>query len=402
MAEDIVNAKISIDLGGVSGTTSSIGKSVGTNVLNKLGTSVGKIAAGVSTGMIIFAGIKKGIEKLVQASPRLQATMSIFSKSLMLILRPMGDVISMLIRPLALLLLKFAVPFYKKSLENINKTSGKIGTVAGAVAGGIGGAKAGAAIGLKGGPMGVAVGAVGGAVAGAIVGGLTGLNIGPMIEDLFKKALDANPVLKQFFIDLGEQLKSIGEWAVQFFGTDLPNFFTVTLPESVKFLGQAFSDFFTIDIPMFFSDLGETIISVWDSIVTFVQDNVITPIQDAWKTLVTWITDYVINPIKNAFMSVVNFISDKINSVLGFFGGGKKKVGDAIITPNGVVQTSPDDYIIATKNPGAMGGSVTINLSINALDKSSIDSATIDKITKAVSNVMKRQLSMRTMEGSGV
>jgi acyl-[acyl carrier protein]--UDP-N-acetylglucosamine O-acyltransferase len=38
-------------------------------------------------------------------------------------------------------------------------------------------------------------------------------------------------------------------------------------------------------------------------------------------------------------------------------------VEDAIITPRGVVNTSPSDYIIATKNPASLGGmNVTINI----------------------------------------
>lgn len=52
-------------------------------------------------------------------------------------------------------------------------------------------------------------------------------------------------------------------------------------------------------------------------------------------------------------------------SVLGAFGGGKKsKVNDAVISPSGdVISTHPDDYIIATKDPGSLaGGGFVVNI----------------------------------------
>ena len=36
--------------------------------------------------------------------------------------------------------------------------------------------------------------------------------------------------------------------------------------------------------------------------------------------------------------------------------------GDFVVTPNGTIHTDPNDFIMATKNPGALGGGVTINI----------------------------------------
>lgn len=98
--EPIVKARIVFDTKGLSG---SMGKGVG----------VGGIAAGVAGGQAIFTGIKKGIDALVRASPMLQASLTIFSKSMELLLRPIGDTIGMWLRPFLIKFLQFGMTFYK-------------------------------------------------------------------------------------------------------------------------------------------------------------------------------------------------------------------------------------------------------------------------------------------------
>ena len=66
---------------------------------------------------------------------------------------------------------------------------------------------------------------------------------------------------------------------------------------------------------------------------------------------------------------------------------------------------SPNDTIIGVKNPsklGGIGGGSTINISINALDSKSIDKNTIDKITKAVEDGLKKGFGRRTTEAIGI
>lgn len=80
--------------------------------------------------------------------------------------------------------------------------------------------------------------------------------------------------------------------------------------------------------------------------------------------------------IKSVFSSLGTYIYDQIKDSLSFFGslfGGddteETKVNDAVISPQGeIISTSPEDYLIATKNPsaladatsGAMGAGGTI------------------------------------------
>jgi phage-related protein len=73
--------------------------------------------------------------------------------------------------------------------------------------------------------------------------------------------------------------------------------------------------------------------------------------------------------IKTLFSGTINVASTVWEWFKGLFSQGGNyssrysRVGDAIIRPNGdVIQTDPNDTIFATKNPGGMGGAITINI----------------------------------------
>lgn len=73
------------------------------------------------------------------------------------------------------------------------------------------------------------------------------------------------------------------------------------------------------------------------------------------------------------------FSNSRVGRALGL---GTTSVGDAIITPQGVVKTDPNDFIIATKNPSSMGGGMTVNINI---DKPTLTSqADIKTLVKAI------------------
>lgn len=96
-----------------------------------------------------------------------------------------------------------------------------------------------------------------------------------------------------------------------------------------------------------------------------------------WESMTTILTSSF-----NVLKDIGQWIWDKItgffarigDSVGGFFGGGSRRVNDAIITPQGVVHTAPDDYIIATRNPQSLGGgsNITINIS-GVIDERMVD-----------------------------
>lgn len=68
-------------------------------------------------------------------------------------------------------------------------------------------------------------------------------------------------------------------------------------------------------------------------------------------------------------------------------------VHDAIITPSGIIQTDPADYLIATKTPGALagvgkgGGGITININYPTL----LNQANIQQVTEAIMTSLNRQ-----------
>jgi len=57
--------------------------------------------------------VKWGFGKLVEASPHLQATMSLIAKIINITLRPIADTVSMFLRPLAIAWLRVVLPVYK-------------------------------------------------------------------------------------------------------------------------------------------------------------------------------------------------------------------------------------------------------------------------------------------------
>ena len=75
--------------------------------------------------------------------------------------------------------------------------------------------------------------------------------------------------------------------------------------------------------------------------------------------------------LMSVFKSVFNYFKDQIKDSLSFFGslfGGddteETKVNDAVISPDGgVISTSPEDYLIATKNPAGLANSVSADIS---------------------------------------
>jgi len=86
--------------------------------------------------------------------------------------------------------------------------------------------------------------------------------------------------------------------------------------------------------------------------------------------------------IKSVFGSLGTYIYDQIKDTLGFFGsffGGddteETKVNDAVISPAGqVISTSPEDYLIATKNPAGLADATSGNMvgAMGGMDMSSV------------------------------
>lgn len=88
----------------------------------------------------------------------------------------------------------------------------------------------------------------------------------------------------------------------------------------------------------------------------------------------------------------INGIIEKIQNLVG--GGKSKKVADAIIRPNGqIIETSPSDTLIATKNPNKLGSGNQISININ--NPSVRNDQDIKKIAEQVNVILNRQLRGR-------
>lgn len=92
-----------------TGAKKSSGSSESNSPIKSL-LKLGAIATGIGT---LVMGVKKLVDFTVDSSPMLKAMLQLFNNSLMFIFRPIGDFFGFILRPIALQLLRFAIPFYK-------------------------------------------------------------------------------------------------------------------------------------------------------------------------------------------------------------------------------------------------------------------------------------------------
>lgn len=136
----------------------------------------------------------------------------------------------------------------------------------------------------------------------------------------------------------------------------------------------------------------------WEALVNFGQwiwDGITVILSKSWellKDIGQWIWDTMVSVFTTAFDVLKNigtWIKDKILGVVGGGGGTETKVGDAIIRPDGsVIRTDPRDFLIATKNPGNLGGgSTTININIAG----SADQNTVNEVIRRLRFELSRR-----------
>ena len=97
-------------VGGFANALSSSLQGLDLPVLGDIGAAVGGLVLGLEA---LFNVAKAGFNRLVDASPRLETSVQLLGKSISLLLRPIGDVLSFFVKPLAIALLRFAIPIYK-------------------------------------------------------------------------------------------------------------------------------------------------------------------------------------------------------------------------------------------------------------------------------------------------
>jgi len=174
-------------------------------------------------------------------------------------------------------------------------------------------------------------------------------------------------------------------------------------------------------IIVYHKQIEDAIQAAWNAIINYVS-NVMLTIYNAFKTwgidLTTWWNDLwsgiynaleavwtKIQTVINFVLSAVSKVTGAVSSVTGAIGGAVlgavssvTHVQDAIITPGGgVIQTDVADYLIATKNPGALvgaaGGGSSIVINING--GSYLDQNGAQQIAMALATQIGRQLKLK-------
>ncbi len=131
---------------------------------------------------------------------------------------------------------------------------------------------------------------------------------------------------------------------------------------------------------------------IWDGMKTAIVD-AINFIKGIITQFVSWATG-IFAPITNTIGAIANVASGIMGAAKGAVGavGSVLHVNDAIITPSGqVIQTSPQDYLFATKNPSSIGGGGGVTVNLNGGMYLSENSARMiaDQVAKLIGRQMK-------------
>lgn len=151
MANEI-KAKLVLDTSGMAGVGAAAGGggtgfNMGTEfrrALEGLDMPVlGDIGAALAGMTVFLSAILKGITGFFKfvagSSPIFATSINLLKKSLQVLLRPIGDIMGLFLKPLAIAMLRFAIPIYKKwreflkldstqeGLKDVNEGAGKVG-----------------------------------------------------------------------------------------------------------------------------------------------------------------------------------------------------------------------------------------------------------------------------------
>ena len=119
-------AKIGKGLGGTIGKAAKEDEKKQTGLKGLMSGGLGKLGViGMAVGVIM------GVVKMfISASPMLKSMLKLFQFGIMLILRPIGDFIGFMLRPIMLMVLtKFILPFYQNALPMMQSMGTMVGEV---------------------------------------------------------------------------------------------------------------------------------------------------------------------------------------------------------------------------------------------------------------------------------
>ena len=401
--KDVIVGRFVFDTSGVGGS--------GKYSKSSSGGSTGAVAGGMAVWDIIKGTLVKIFDIMKKSSGQLQGSLKIINTSLILFLRPIADVIGMILRPFALMMLKYGLQFYKWWNSNSTKFQNFLNVI--------------------GKPLG---------------------NIADLFKTIF--SIPTNPVdiifnpivdqiAKTVAVDVATGLGNLWGAVKDFFynkiwNTDLGN----TIVDGIKYLFNGIKDFFYNAI-WNAGDLGSLILDGLSSLWNAFKDWAMSKIT-GYKTSSETPTEYSGGSTQGMYggstssntsggggsslypsyigtggprydnsvstgppisggggFAWSNPITDIIGGIKNFFHMGQSH-NDAFFSKNGnITPLSSDDNVYAFKGKGNMGGGHTINVNISALDASSISRETINKLTFEIERSLKKTFSGRTAEMFG-
>jgi len=367
--------------------------------------------------------------KLVESSPQLQASVLLLKKSLEFILRPIGDVIGLALRPFALLMIRFAINFYKNALPVLQGLAGDIADQLAAAPG----VEAATAILEDIGKPSEEILKTQKAIAEVTESTATfSEKLAKLIPLGVREALTA---AGEAFGGLLVVLKSIGTFLFEVFKPVLA-ILGLALIGLLKVITFAFLglEFILQLIAVAFEFATIAVKILWDTIIGWTKFLVGKAIEGISKlasrfklffgeTLPQAFEDAktkvgeIIDSIKTKISTGIQFIADKftdfidnLKSILPrFLGGGTENnvdgdiAQDFIMRGNKIQKFSPQDTVMGFKGDMPGGGkSVSITVQVMALDPSSINDTILRKITDEIQRAQQRGVMSRTMQATGV
>lgn len=345
------------------------------------------IAGGVAGGLVAggVVGLLAVIADALKDMPIITAIMKMFKLILMILLMPLIPVLKPVLLALAWLAKQLAKIFVPNTEEK-NDAAG-IGGIVGALLGSVLG------------PLGAVLGAALGAAIGALIAGPMNALMKWLVDVLYAFGALIVSAGTQFFIAVGKFIYDLGGLIVKtitWVWSEVQNFgqliWDKIIMPAFSFLQNAGAWIWNMFIQPAFNFLNNCGEWIWMQIIQ--------PAFDFLKNVGTWIWDNILkkpfdfvaeklNDVVTAIKNVVNSIKNSISNAWNSLFGGSS-MGDGVVSNGRIITTDPNDFIIATKNPGALGvgssGGVTINI-----DRPSVrNDADIKELVKQISMELYR------------
>lgn len=385
-----------------------------TETTTKLNSFLPKSTAAFGSMIAKLTKIGASVYLLKESSQAFKGTYEILKRAFQLVLKPLGDFIGMLLRPLAVLLLRWVRNLLKNPTKEEIKTqteegfsklgSGDVGTTIEGLTDIINSWVDNALSGIKGDD--IATKFI--KILLEFVLKLPGL-IAQGLWVLFKAAWDIGYAIGTMLADyiiipLQEQFKKYIEKVVELW-SEVVGFMADVWKEVFSFLQTYLID----PILNFWKKIWSYITDIKKNVLDWIKEYIKTPITDffgkiktgienIWDSISKWLEEYITNPIKSFFNKIKDWVSNLWNKISGNSTKEKESqsVSDAIIAPGGkVITTDPQDYLIATKDPSSLIGSgskisnLNITISIEKIDSE----ARIRELAEKISSEIQRKTS---------